>query len=145
MNPTIAATAGEATETKCDKQDDACSLILRLPRSARERISKQLASNHDDGASAVRSELFRAAGAIAERIIDECAPVIGPFSGLPLSDVGDIVSFIRDVDSDCGMAVEALDVILGAYQQHINFEGGGLGAKFDVKSAIREACCEWDL
>ena len=65
---------------------------------------------------------------------------LGPFSGLRFDDLRAIVEFVRDVDREHGLGVEALDVILGDYRYKIN-----QGTDFNVDEALWHATCEWDL
>ena len=69
--------------------------------------------------------------------------IIGPFSGVPFSDIRCLVDFIIDVDREHAMGVEALDVVLVDHERWAR--GLGVDKPFPVSEAIWHATCEWDL
>jgi len=146
MSPTTAEIATENSETKCEEKEDVFSLTLVLSQSETEKIRKLSESNRDEARARLVEQftaLFGWACEETDSFIPE--PVVGPFSGLRFRDIRSIIDFIADVDREHSMGVEALDVILGDYRHHINFEAGKTGVNFNVDEAIGHAVCEWDL
>jgi len=139
MNRTTAETAAENTETKCDPKEGACSLTLALSKSEREKIEKLLGSNLNEAKERISANILAAAFKLTDEVVGLLSPTVGPFSGLRFDDLRDIVNFVRDVDTEHGMGVEALDVILGEVMSL------GHPSEFNVRQAIGAAICEWDL
>lgn len=140
MNQTTAETAQESTETKCEQKADACSLTLDLSRSETEKIRKLLASDPAKVREKLRESLIKEVDDLIESVCVSLEPPCGPFSGVPFVDLRTLADFIRDVDTEHGMGVEALDVVIGDIQFCQKHK-----KPFSVAETIFHATCEWDL